>query len=81
MGAAGVGGGSEVRIPCREGVIGASAVLHRYSVRETAWKQSVLGPVRPKGPESSQGRGHLPSCWLGVPAATCCWGLAGGTKG
>lgn len=30
----------------RESTVGAPAVLHRCSVRETAWKESVLGPVR-----------------------------------
>lgn len=31
---------------CREGTVGAPAVLHRCLVRETAWKESVLGPAR-----------------------------------
>ena len=31
---------------CREGAVRAPAVLHRCSVRETAWKESVLGPSR-----------------------------------
>lgn len=60
---------------CREGIIGASAVLHRYSVRETAWKESVLGPVRPRRAGSHlRAEGTFPAVGLagvsaGPPAA------------